>query len=394
MRKVLIFIIFFSLGGLLKAQTLFDSLVTNTNISALNFFKDLSKSNYNEVFSPFGFTVNMTELFMASKAGTNRQIREFDGFSQIYDSTINNMIRYQSIIKKNNSLYTNFKYSFNLFVDTSVVVLNPFMKKMRLFEIYDTNYNLKFSISKDSVQKLIVKIIKNNSQINLKNIISADYLPDTPSLLVSSVFSLTATLPQAFKNFYLSDFNVNNLGKVNRNVKYFTTFSYFKYGESENYQIVDIPLENDKFSMLIILPKENEDITKYVKEFDYNYFTLWMQKSMFLQLIRLSIPKISLQSFYSLKENIDTVIPVPFTFGCNFFNFTKKLVYVNGFYNYNEFSLNSYSDQLQEVNTQNFIIESAQNQGKILEINHPFMFFIYEKSTNIILFTGYVNYIE
>ena len=95
------------------------------------------------------------------------------------------------------------------------------------------------------------------------------------------------------KNFY-------NKGIEIKQIDTMTQLSHYFYYEDNKIQIIDLPYKKDNMSALIILPRENIDINKYISSLDSNINDLI--KKLNYSKVKLELPKFELEFFISLKE--------------------------------------------------------------------------------------------
>ena len=77
----------------------------------------------------------------------------------------------------------------------------------------------------------------------------------------------------------------------------------FRYYEDNKIQAVELPFEKDQISALIILPRENVDINKYIMSLDEEKDTLYnIVDNLMTSKVILELPKFELDFSSSLKE--------------------------------------------------------------------------------------------
>ena len=98
------------------------------------------------------------------------------------------------------------------------------------------------------------------------------------------------------KNFY-------NKGIEIKQIDTMTQLSHYFYYEDNKIQIIDLPYKKDNMSALIILPRENIDINKYISSLDsYKNDLNDLIKKLNYSKVKLELPKFELEFFISLKE--------------------------------------------------------------------------------------------
>ncbi|MBN2664505.1 MAG: serpin family protein, partial [Bacteroidales bacterium] len=375
MKKIFVLIILINVVFAGFCQNSYPEFIDNQNRAAFDFYsKNLNKAN-NQVFSPFFVNTNFSMLYLATGGGTARQVADFSFFSHDKNAHYNNMQQLQKVITQNNSLNTNFKYSINLFIEDSLKVLEKYQQTIEPY-LCDTATNINFSNPPEIIAATINKIIENNTNNYVEGYLKAEDIPQKPNILLNSTAYFSGFWAIDFTNFTKGIFKLDSLGRTAENLQYLTAFDYFIYSETDDYQIIELPYEGFEFSLIIILPKEIRSLQTFEKLFNYDAYKIWRQNTLMKQKVRLIIPEFQINSFYSIKNEIDTIIPAIFTPGGNFLNLIKKIVFVNGIYHYCDFSVKKEDNNLSEIYNINYDQEKQTNNSQIFNANHPFIFLV------------------
>ena len=97
-----------------------------------------------------------------------------------------------------------------------------------------------------------------------------------------------------------------NLGTEIKEVDTMQKMDYFFYYEDNTVQAIELPYTQDLMSALIILPRENMDINKYISSLNSNEKSLseLISKLNYYK-VNLELPKFQLEFFSSLKETLN-----------------------------------------------------------------------------------------
>jgi serpin B len=393
MKNLLSFAFFICLSYILIAQnnSNFQNFIDNRNKQAFKTYKRLEKTQQNEIFSPYILDFSFSEIYLATQKGTAVQIANVQQFNINKNLHFQNFDKYQHITDFLNSLNTNLKYSVNIFYPDSLKIQKNFSNNIKKIYIFDSIRPFKSNISKKNLAEYINKIIKKNTSDNIKNVFKQNNMPDKPNIIVSSAAYFSGHWANNFTNYIYSPFVLDTSGKSIKMVKYLTINDYFKYGESADYQIIQIPYEGFRLSLIIILPKKNINLKNTPDFFNYDSFKLWREQTLQTERVRLLIPEFSIENLYSLKNKYSKLMPSVFSKGGNFLNMIKSLVYVNGFYHFAKFKISDENENTQEIKSINFQKEQQTNGSIIFNANHPFLFFLIDKKTNAIIFIGHFN---
>lgn len=361
----------------------YNYFLTERNKLAFDLFNMLETNHQNDIFSPYFLNFSFSEIYLATKGNTSLQIAAFAYFRKEKDIHSQNITEYQKIITEKNKLSPQFNYSINFFVDDSIQILEEFKKLVNNL-IIDSISHINFS--QDSIQYAndINEQINQKTNGKIKDIFKPEFFIQKPSLVVSSEVYFKGTWANNFLEYLYSPFYSDS---ITQNVKYLTTNAYFKYSESSEYQIIDIPYQNYDMDLLIILPKNDTTLENIYNYFNYNSFQMWQRNMLQTKRIRVIIPQISVEGNYNIQKVIKNICPFIFMKGANYTYMVKKLIYVTNFRHVTkfEFQANQFEKEIEEID---FEKEMSTNTSLILNANHPFLYILIDKKNQTILLMG------
>ena len=182
--------------------------------------------------------------------------------------------------------------------------------------------------------------------------------------------------------FYLIDG-----GSVTAEMMYIKDTS-FNYTETADVQVVELPYKGGRYSMVIVLPKEN-NLNEVEKDVTVENYFRWLSAMNEEELV-ISVPKYKLENKYDMKEDlIEMGMPLAFTPEADL----TKLSSVQGL-----FIENVVHQAYVEVNEKGTEAGAATGasgtysipKGVRFIVDHPFLFTIMDRETGLILFLGRV----
>ena len=162
----------------------------------------------------------------------------------------------------------------------------------------------------------------------------------------------------------------------------------FNYTETADVQVVELPYKGGRYSMVIVLPKEN-NLDEVEKDVTVENYFRWLSAMNEEELV-ISVPKYKLENKYDMKEDlIEMGMPLAFTPEADL----TKLSSVQGL-----FIENVVHQAYVEVNEKGTEAGAATGASGTLSIpkgvrfivDHPFLFTIMDRETGLILFLGRV----
>ncbi len=163
------------------------------------------------------------------------------------------------------------------------------------------------------------------------------------------------------------------------------------YYEDELAQVVEIPYENNKASLMVILPKVDKPAD--LKLFNYQYLEK-ASNAFGLKDVQLSLPGFRLDVDYELSDALKKMgMKSSFDPGANFSGITgnKDLIISNILHK----AIIEVSEKGTEASATTAVISmrstTLPNKGPVIfKADHPFIFIIKDNSTGVFLFMGYM----
>lgn len=386
MKKLFIILMFFLAFLPTFSQNLeYLNYVDLRNKEAFDSYKHFFTFSKNEVYSPFFITFQYTQLYLATKKGTNKQLSYFALFNDDKNIQINNTKQYQNLIPIDNSITMNFKYSVNIFLPDTLKYLKSYQQNFDSL-IADTIIPY-VATDKNLAIKKINNVISENSFFEFKHTFDSSMISNNPNIISTSVAAYKNKWLYDFSGYTFAPFYLDSLGRSVKNTKYLYADITVKYAESPQYRIVILPYEDDNFSLVIVLPKKTVQIDTTLNFFNFDTFQMWKSKELERKRIKLLIPEFQIESAFNLKPLIKTFSPSLFVRGANYTAMIKKVVYLTDIYHFAKFELKADNENLTEIKNL-----KPNNTDEYLIANHPFIYFLINKKNHEIMFLGtFVN---
>lgn len=165
-----------------------------------------------------------------------------------------------------------------------------------------------------------------------------------------------------------------------------------KYFEDETSQAIEIPYEENKFSMILILPKSDSDLEAVDRSINYDKY-VQLSESLKDETVELSIPKFKTTQELLLKETL-TKLGMSISFS-DLADFSAMTGYKN--LKIDKVIHKAFIDVTEEgteAAAATAVIMTRKSvqtiQNKLFKADHPFLFIIKETETGSILFMGKV----
>ena len=221
-------------------------------------------------------------------------------------------------------------------------------------------------------------------------------------ILINAVY-FKGTWKNTFNEKFTEKKDFYNKGIEIKQIDTMSQLSSFLYYEDNKLQAIELPYMKDDISALIILPRENIDINKYIASLnsEENSLNDLIQKLKYSK-VKLELPKFELEFFSSLKETLsDMGIEIAFTDSANFTGLREEgNLKIDDVLHKTYLKVNENGTEAAAVTAVTVRTTSAKPVHENIyqmKINKPFLFFLRSKKLpqdNDLLFMSKIEIIE
>lgn len=167
----------------------------------------------------------------------------------------------------------------------------------------------------------------------------------------------------------------------------------FRNAFTENYAAVELPYGNGDYRMTLLLPSEGTQTTEFAKTFDAAAWTT-LQQRLAEGKIRVNLPRFEFA--YELKPNLNQTlqamgIKTAFTSGADFSKIRgRRDLFISEVKQKAYIKTDEKGSEAAAVTGIGFELTSVGPQVPVIDLNRAFLFFISEKNSNTVLFSGRV----
>lgn len=391
-------------------QTAQDVVYTGERAFSVNLIKSLFQKyqnigiNKNIFISPSSIYHTLMLAYFGAQGETQEELSRALGFGQLKKSSILKSYMfdraYQAVRERTPGLGYTFAHANKLYVDNELNI-----NKCLSLTLNDQIQSVNFKTDSFATRELINSWVSETTHNKIQDLIPSGYIDySTRAAIVNAAYFKGEWLSQ----FKKSDTKVGNFyiarDKI-RLVKFMKQKGSFNYYTSEELQshIVELPYQGDHVSMIVILPPFKDDaLQETVKRLTPQTLQAVMAeiKSGFYKMDKLNVqlPKFKIEQSLELKEPLANLnISHLFGSSSNLTGFLDQSGPVAQQSTQISFE-NAVHKSLIEVNEEGS--EAAAATALIgfrsarplfhteFKADHPFLFFIYDKQTDTILFFG------
>lgn len=351
------------------------------NRFAINLYLNISDGR-NIFFSPYSIFSAFALLYEGARGDTARELEKVFFFPN--DPTVRrpNFARIYNLIN-NNSRYFDLHTANALWIQKNYPILQDYLQVIETYYGGEA-FNVDFSGATEQTRELINEWIEHQTNYTIKDFFPPNSIdPLTRLVLTNAIYFKGIWLKQFDENETTEDiFWIDNDTTVK--IQMMKVYDFFNYTETDDLQIIELPYKGKRICMLVLLPKRN--IEQIEDNLTINSLNSWVE-NLTEQRIEVYLPKINLSTEYSLKGILESMglysIFCPGEADFSGIDGTKNL--------FVDEAIHKAFIKIDEKGT-----EASAATGIIMPIslptifraNHPFIFLILDKETDIILFMG------
>jgi len=376
-----------------KTDDSVEMIVSGNTAFAFDLYAQLKDEDGNLFFSPYSISTALAMTYAGAKANTAEQMAETMHFSRyhrefhpMFGLAIDGLNQqgkkgdYQLSIA--NALWAQKDYPFlDSFID-----LNKQYYKAGL-------ENVDFINETEKTRQQINQWVEDRTNEKIKDLI--------PEGVLNALTRLVLTNAIYFKGDWASQFDKDNTKDADFFISPDKTVTaplmhqkeYFKYGQTDTLELLELPYKGDDLSMLVLLPKEKDGLAALEKELTAENLTAW-QKRMYKKEVLVYLPKFKMTSEFSLNDTLkamgmsDAFDQLKADFSG--MDGTKNL-YISAVLHKAFVEVNEEGTEAAAATGVVMGLRSMPAPPPVFRADHPFVFIIKDNNTDSILFVGRVT---
>ena len=209
-----------------------------------------------------------------------------------------------------------------------------------------------------------------------------DKLEDDVQMILLNAVYFKGEWSSKFEKMNTRNKTFYNLGTEEKVVDTMSQLTHFKYYEDNQVQAVELPYKKDKMSALVILPRKNVDINKYILSLDTEKDSLSnIISNLKSHKVSLELPKFELEFSSSLKEVLQNMgMEKAFTNNADFSGLRKDAILkIDEVLHKTYLKVNEDGTEAAAVTAVIITYGSAMPEPEIIyemKVNRPFLFIL------------------
>jgi serpin B len=354
-------------------------------------FNEQSKDN-NIFYSPYSILTALTMTYEGARGKTAEEMRSVLHIPEDPDARRPNFASIYNDINKKDKPYK-LSTANALWAQKDYRFLEEYIQCVEKY-FGGKVTNLDFAGASEQSRQTINKWVEDQTNNKIKDLIPPGLLNAYTRLVLTNAIYFKGTWVKQFdeKDTREEDFTTSS-GKTTKvpMMRLTGDNAKFKYGETDEIQVLEMPYSGDELSMLIILPKA-EDLAGVEESLSLEVLAGW-QDMLYEQRVDIFIPKFKFETKYFIAENLKEMgMPTAFGSTADFSGMDgTKALFIQNVVHQAFVEVNEEGTEAAAATGVVMGITSARPITPVFRADHPFIFMIINNSTGNILFMGRVS---
>ncbi|MEO0263005.1 MAG: serpin family protein [candidate division WOR-3 bacterium] len=358
----------------------------SNNKFAFELYFKLKDKEENIFFSPFSINSAFLIVYEGSRGNTKKEIEDVFGFPE-EKIRRPNFARIFNEINREDKKYT--LYTANaLWVQKDFRILKEYKEIIKKYYISEIE-NLDFAGETEKSRQIINSWVSEKTRGKIKDLIPQGGLNALTRAVITNAIYFKGNWLKKFdeKNTKEEDFFVSEEKRIKVPMMKMEK-EIFNYFEDDKLQVIEIPYDGEEVSMFIFLPK-SLDINSINEYLNYEKFKE-IKENIRREEVDIYIPKFKMETKY-LLNNVLYEMGIKDAFSEIDADFSgisgKKELFISNVYHKAYIEVNE--EGTEAAAATGIVVEiTAVRFRKIFKADHPFVFLIYDKKLENILFLG------
>jgi len=349
----------------------------------------LSQESGNAFVSPFSISSALAMTYIGAVGNTAQQMRQvlhFDLADQELHSGFSRLIRSMNEPRKDyqlsvvNAIWAQEGYAFK----------EDFLQQIEAY--YQAGFNLvDFVNDRNNARKTINDWIEENTEGKIKNMIKENNINALTRLILTNAIYFKGSWQKPFdpsatelRPFYVSR-------DTEKEVQMMWQRSDFRYTDDDLVQVLELPYSGSGVSMIVILPKEERTLHEVEQQLSLELFKQWIS-NLKMESVEVYLPKFRIECRLELRTVLMNMgMSDAFTDAADFSGMdgTRKLKIQNVIHQ----SFVEVDEKGTEAAAATAVIVGIkaspyEEKYVVFKADRPFLFILYDKTHDLILFMG------
>ena len=377
---------------IIKVSEELRSFVRANSLLSLKLYDQFKLSSENLFFSPYSIIVSLAMLYGGANGETKEQIAKFLNASlaeQLFHDTIAHLgdilTQLATIDFQLNSANAFWSQKDHLFLKSYLSLLeNKYGAEIR---------SINFAQADQACQQ-INQWTAEKTNNRIRDVINPSQLDSQIRLLLTSAIYFKANWSSTFEESKTKNLPFWLTSKKSINVPTMHQVAYHGYMETADLQILSLPYTRyHSLSMIILLPKQRDGLAYLESNLSAENIDVWVDQLQSKE-VKVYLPKFKLSSNFDLRDTLATR-GISHAFDINHANFSamdgnEHFLYINQIIHQTFVNVDEKGTEAAAVTMSTASMSFSMEPPPTFRADRPFIFFIQENTSRIILFMGRV----
>ncbi len=246
----------------------------------------------------------------------------------------------------------------------------------------------------DEAVKTINAWVSDQTQQKIQDLIRPDLINSATRLILTNAIYFKGMWQEEFDRSDTWDDNWYGPGRVSKTPTMHQTGG-FLYHERDDFQALDLPYRGGQVSMLIVLPTRKDELASLEKRWlANNLYPVVTDNLSNEEAVDVSLPRFKVEASFTLKAVLCALgAGLAFSDSADFGGIGEERLKISevvhkAFVEVNEEGTEAAAATAIEMDL--CLAELETPEPKVFQADHPFLFFIRDRNTNSVLFSGRV----
>jgi serpin B len=366
------------------------------NEFCFDFFKKLSEDPINKgniFYSPYSVFTALAMTYEGARSDTAVEMENVLSIEQDNDSFHQYMRNLYDYLNKNSE--------YDISTANALWIQKNFDLLQEYIDIIETYYGGESStvdyFKPVEAANTINSWVENQTNNLIKDLVPASALGPLTRLVLTNAIYFKGIWHVQFEeeNTTEKDFKTSS-GQIKQveTMQMIDIYDIFNYTETDVLQILELPYKGDDISMMIILPKEDAEISDIIRSMNQETYSDWID-SMHGTELDIYLPKFKFETSYTLNDYLIALgMQEAFTSAADFSGITGAPdLFISSVLHKAFIEVNEEGTEAAAATAVIMKLTADGGSGPRIVFNadHPFFFTIHHKETGTILFMGEVT---
>jgi serpin B len=368
-----------------------ESLAESNNLFAVDLFKQIQSKSENLIFSPYSIGTVLAMIYSGSMGNTAAEMSDvlYLPSQELLDPVESGMR--ESLQAADTMQGTDFRLANAIWAQEDFSFLPDYLARLKKY--YDAPLTLMDFVEISNREESRIKInhwVEEKTNNRIQDLIQPGILDASTRLVLTNAIYFNGGWMFPFEEAATSPslFHISKQESIKTDFMH-QTRSY-PYYEDEEIQAISLPYKNNRMALMVILPKSIEGWRMISQVINYERINLVVSE-MGTREVQLALPKFKSELQINLRDELTSMgMGTAFSRNADLSGMTgEKNLYVDEVIHKAFIEVNEKGTEAAAATAAIISLKSSLRDDPVrFNADHPFIFFLIDRQTSCIIFTG------